>query len=52
MLQPKDKNKPLYMLSKGDPPQKKGHIQTESEGLGKDISHKQRPKKSRSSNIR
>ena len=28
----------------------KGHIQTESEGLGKDISRKWRPKESRSSN--
>ena len=27
------KNKPLYMLSTRDPPQTKGHIQTESEGL-------------------
>ena len=30
-------NKPLYMLSTRDPPQTKGHIQTESEGLEKDI---------------
>ena len=30
------KNKPLYMLSPRDPPQTKGHIQTESEGLEKD----------------
>ena len=29
------KNKPLYMLSTRDPPQTKGHIQTESEGLEK-----------------
>ena len=42
MSQPKDKdwlngykNKPLYMLSPRDPPQTKGHIQTESEGLEK-----------------
>ena len=44
------KTRPLYMLSTRDPPQKKGHIQTESEGLGKDISRKWRPKDSRSSN--
>ena len=42
--------KPLYMLSKTDPPQTKGHIQTESEELEKDISCKWRPKESRSSN--
>ena len=33
------------MLSTRDPSQNKGHIQTESEGLEKDISHKQRPTK-------
>ena len=33
------------MLSTRDPPQNRGHIQTESEGLEKDIPHKQRPKK-------
>ena len=33
------------MLSTRDPPQNKGHIQTESEGLEKDISQQQRPKK-------
>ena len=33
------------MLSTRDPPQNKGHIQTESEGLEKDILPKQRPKK-------
>ena len=38
------------MLSTRDPFQNKGHIQTESEGLEKDISHKQRPKESRSNN--
>ena len=32
------------MLSTRDPPQTQGHIQTESEGLEKDISHKWRPK--------
>jgi len=44
MPQPKDKDwlmdtktRPLYMLSARDPPQNKGHIQTESEGLEKDI---------------
>ena len=57
MPQPKDKdwlngykNKPLYMLSIRDPPQNKGHIQTKSEGLEKNISRKQRPKESRSCN--
>ena len=44
------KTRPLYMLSTRDPPQNKGHIQTESEGLEKDISLKWRPKESRSSN--
>ena len=33
------------MLSTRDPPRNKGHIQTESEGLEKDIPRKQRPKK-------
>ena len=28
---------PLHMLSTRDPPQNKGHIETESEGLEKDI---------------
>ena len=58
MPQPKDKawlnghkNKtPLYGVYK-DPPQNKGHIQTESEWLEKVIPSKQRPKESRSSNI-
>ena len=31
------KIRPLYMLSTGDLPQNKGHIQTESEVLEKDI---------------
>ena len=31
------KTRPLYMLSTRDPPQNKGHIQPESEGLEKDI---------------
>ena len=39
------------MLSTRDLPQNKGHIQTESEGLEKDISRKWRTKESRSSNI-
>ena len=39
------------MLSTRDPPQNKGRIQTESEGLEKDIPCKQRPKESRNSNI-
>ena len=39
------------MLSTRDPPQNKGHIQTESEGLGKGISCKWRPKESRSSTL-
>ena len=34
------KIRPLYMLSTKDPPQNKGHIQTESEGLEKDIPRK------------
>ena len=38
------------MLPTRDPPQNKGHTLTESEGLEKDISHKQRPKESRSGN--
>ena len=38
------------MLSTRDPPQNKGHIQTEREGLEKDIPCKQRPKESRSGN--
>ena len=31
------RTRPLYMLSTGDPPRNKEHIQTESEGLEKDI---------------
>ena len=38
------------MLSIRDPPQTKGHMQTENEGLEKDISCKWRPKENRSSN--
>ena len=44
------KTTPLYMLSTRDPPQSKGHIQTESEELEKCISCKWRLKESRSSN--
>ena len=57
MPQPKDKdwmkgykNKTPYILSTRDPPQTKGHIQIESEGLEKDISCKWRPKENKSSN--
>ena len=42
------KARPLYMLSKRDPPQ---NTQTESEGLEKNISRKWRTKESRSRNI-
>ena len=31
------KTRPLHVLSTRDPPQNRGHIQTESEGLEKDI---------------
>ena len=31
------KTRPLYTLSTRDPPQNKGHIQTENEGVEKDI---------------
>ena len=34
------KQDPLHMLPTRDPPQNKGHIQTESEGLKKDIPRK------------
>ena len=34
------KTTPLYMLSTRDPPQNREHIQSESEGLEKDIPHK------------
>ena len=33
------KTRPLYMLSTRDPHQTRGHIQTESEGLKKNIFH-------------
>ena len=45
------KTRPLYKLSTRDPPQNKGHIQTESEGLEKNVSRKWSPKESRSHNI-
>ena len=31
------KTRPLYMSSTRDPPQNRGHIQTENEGLEKDL---------------
>ena len=34
------KQDPLHMLSTRDPPQNRGHIQTESEGLEKNIPYK------------
>ena len=43
------KKTPIYAVFKR-PPQNKGHIQTEGEGLEKDISCKCRPKQIRSSN--
>ena len=43
------KTRPLHMLSTRDPPQNKGHTQTENEGLVKDIPCKKRPKESRNS---
>ena len=39
------------MLSTRDPPQNKGHIQTENEGLQKDISCKWRPKKKKKARV-
>ena len=39
------KTRPLYMLFTSDPPQNKGHIQTESAGLEKDIPCKRDQKK-------
>ena len=39
------KTRPLYMLSTRDPPQNRGHIQTESEGLEKKIFHANRDQK-------
>ena len=56
MLQPKDidwlneyKTRSIYMLSTGDPLQTQGHIQTESEGMEKDIPCKWKSKESWSS---
>ena len=42
------KTRPLHTLSARDPPQTKGYIQTESEGMEKDISCKWKPNASRS----
>ena len=44
------KTRPIYMLSTRDPLQTKGHIQTESEGMEKDIPHKWKSKETWSSN--
>ena len=44
------KTRPLSMLFTREPPQPKGHIQTESEGLERDIPCKQDSKVSGSSN--
>ena len=59
MPQPNDKdwlngykNKTPNMLSTRDPSRNKGRIQTESEGLEKDIPCKWRPKESRTSNAK
>ena len=38
------KTRPLYLLPTKDPSQNKGHVQTESEGLEKDIPHRDRKK--------
>ena len=38
------KARPLYMLSTRDPPRNKGHIQTESEGLEKNIPNRDQKK--------
>ena len=38
------------MLSTRDPPPNKGHIQSESEGLEKDIPHKYKSKENEGSN--
>ena len=53
MPQPKDKdwlNKYKNKTPTRDPPQTKGHIQSESEGMEKSFNAKWRPKESRSSN--
>ena len=57
MLQTKDidwlngyKKRPIYMLSTRDPDQTQRNIQTESEGMEKDISFKWKSKESWSSN--
>ena len=46
------KTRPVYMLSTRDTLQTKGHIQTESEGIEKDIPCKWKSKESWSSNPR
>ena len=43
------KTRPIYMLSTRDPLQTKGHIQSESEGIEKDIPWKWKTKQSLSS---
>ena len=46
-----DKNaRPVYMLSTTDPVQTEGHMQTESEGMEKDIPCKWKSKENWSSN--
>ena len=44
------KPRPIHMLSTGDPLQTQGHIQTESEGMEKDIPCKWKSKESWSTN--
>ena len=44
------KTRPVYMLSTRDPLQTEGHIQTESEGMEKDIPYKWKSKEGWSSN--
>ena len=36
------KTRPIYMLSTRDLPQTNGHLQTESNGVGKGMSHKRK----------
>ena len=45
------KTRPLYMLSTREQSQTKEHMQTESEGLEKDISCKWRPKKKKKAGV-
>ena len=44
------KTRPVYMLSTRDSLETYGHIQTETEGMEKDIPHKWKSKESWSSN--